>query len=86
MDTSTLCITGTWTKADLLLPELVCLNDAQQLFGEAGFSVKAAEFLGKGLPSRCCTGTLTPVLPCCWVTYLCACALLGGVDVPAPTT
>lgn len=88
MDTSTLCITGTWTKADLLLPELVCLKGAQQLFGEAGFGVKAADFLGKVLPSRCCAalGPSHFVLPCCWVRYLCACALLGGIDEPAATT
>lgn len=87
MDTSTLFITGTWTKADLLLPKLMCLNDAQQLFGGAGFGVQVADFLGKVLPSRCCAalGPSHFVLLCCWVRYLCACALLGDVDVPAAT-
>lgn len=54
MDTTSLCSTGTWTKADLLLPKLVRLSDAQQLFGEAGFGLKAADFLGMVLPPRCC--------------------------------
>lgn len=88
MDTSTLCTTGTWNKVDLLLPKLVCLNDAQQLFGEAGFGVKAADFLGKVLPSRyfAALGPSRFVLLCCWVRYCCGCALLGDVDSPAATT